>query len=45
VAKSGKGGEKWLDMAGKWLVEQMELCGGNTDLVCSPFISYTKADK
>jgi U3 small nucleolar RNA-associated protein 6 len=45
VAKSGKGGEKWLDMAGKWLVEQMELCGDNTDLVCSPFISYTKADK
>lgn len=33
VAKSGKGGEKWLDMAGQWLVEQMELCGENVDLV------------
>jgi U3 small nucleolar RNA-associated protein 6 len=33
VAKSGKGGSAWLDMAGQWLVQQMALCGGNTDLV------------
>jgi U3 small nucleolar RNA-associated protein 6 len=35
IAKSGKGGVKWLDMAGDWLVSQMELCGDNTDLVRS----------
>jgi len=39
VAKSGKGGERWLDMAGKWLVEQMELYGDNADLVRGPVIS------
>jgi U3 small nucleolar RNA-associated protein 6 len=33
IAKSGKGGVKWLDMAGDWLVSQMELCGDNADLV------------
>ena len=33
VAKSGKGGPKWLDMAGEWLVEQMNVCGENADLV------------
>jgi U3 small nucleolar RNA-associated protein 6 len=33
VAKSGKGGSAWLDMAGQWLVQQMALCGDNTDLV------------
>jgi U3 small nucleolar RNA-associated protein 6 len=39
VANSGKGGSKWLDMAGAWLVGQMELCGDNADLVCLPSLS------
>lgn len=35
VAKAGKGGARWLDMAGDWLVSQMQLCGDNADLVRS----------
>lgn len=39
VAKSGRGGPQWLDIAGGWLVQQMALCQGNTDLVSVLFMS------
>jgi U3 small nucleolar RNA-associated protein 6 len=33
VAKSGRGGSAWLDIAANWLVQQMALCQHNTELV------------
>lgn len=35
VAKSGQYGEKWLELSGEWLVQQISQCGDNADLVSS----------
>lgn len=38
VAKSGEGGGPWLELGGKWLVERIQACHDNEDLVSNPLI-------